>query len=118
MRFSGKAACILLLALLTTPGCLSRPPSNVFPGTKDYATRVKTLKITPDQAYRIAYEQASADGQLHYISRQPTVLAKHWYVFSVPLPSGANLQGYHVNGDNGEVKFISEKKIVSHTVRE
>lgn len=109
--------CLLSIAGIGFSGCLKRPPANVYPGSEAYANRSKEMKISPSQAYQIAREAAAADGQLHFISRAPTVVVKRWYVFSMPLPSGANLQGYHVNGDTGEVKFVSEKKIIPHTSR-
>ena len=112
-----KYLFILLFAIFVI-GCnnpVKRDPPNVFPGTNYYNKRVSTFKITPRQAYEIAYEKASADDQLHFISRKPTVVVKRSYVFSVPLASGANLQGYHVDGDSGKVKFFNEKKVVQHT---
>lgn len=110
-------ACSLLVAF-TLSGCgFKRPPANTFPGSDSYSARVESFKITPQQAYQIAYEEAQTDRQLHYVSKKPTVIAKRWYVFSVPQASGATLQGYHVNGDNGEVKFVNEKKTVQNLGR-
>lgn len=118
MRSIIAAVFSAALILVVFSGCsIKRPPANVFPGSEHYATRVESFKITPQQAYRIAHEAAQADGQLHFISRTPTVIVKRSYVFSLPLPSGANLQGYHVNGDNGDVKFVNEKKVIPHTTR-
>lgn len=118
MRLSKSLMVLLpLFAIVVFSGCFKRAPANVYPGSDDYNKRVANFKITPEQAYRIAHEAAQTDRQLHFISRTPTVVAKRWYVFSVPLPSGANLQGYHVNGDNGDVKFVNEKKVIPHTAR-
>lgn len=114
---------LLFLSLLSIftiafSGCgFKRQPANAYPGSENFDNRVKDMKITPSQAYEIAREAAAADGQLHFISRTPTVVVKRWYVFSVPLPSGANLQGYHVNGDTGAVKFVNEKKVIPHNAR-
>ncbi|MDR3211992.1 MAG: hypothetical protein LBU79_08765 [Planctomycetota bacterium] len=119
MSIPSRASLVLTFTLLfglVPLGCgFKRPPANAFPGTSYYSDRVATLKISPVDAYRLAYQQAKEEGQLHFVSRTPTVLAKRWYVFSVPLGSGANLQGYHVNGDNGQVKFMNEKKVVPQT---
>lgn len=98
-------------------GPIKRKATNVFPGTDDYEKRVKEFKITPAQAYRIAHKQAEEDDQLQYMSRKPTLIHKRSYVFSLPLPSGGNLQGYHVDGDTGEVSFERDKKIVPHSKR-
>ncbi|MDR0361301.1 MAG: hypothetical protein LBJ46_01220 [Planctomycetota bacterium] len=101
-----------LVVFLAAAGCgnpIKREPSNVFPGTPAYDKRVSSFKITPDQAFRIAYEAGQTDRQLHYVSKRPTAVAKRWYVFSIPQASGAQLQGYHVNGDTGDVKFHREK---------
>ncbi len=97
-------------------GCgnpLKRPPANVFPGSKEYEDRVATFKITPKQAYDIAHEEAVTDNKLQFLSRKPTVVVKRWYVFSMPQGSGAQLQGYHVHGDSGEVRFHAEKRTVT-----
>ena len=106
-----------LLAFLVA-GCgnpMKRPPGNVFPGSENYQKRIDSFKITPAQAYDIAHELAETEGKLHFLSRRPTVVAKRWYVFSMPQSSGATLQGYHVSGDTGEVKFVNDKKIVANT---
>lgn len=108
------AAALFSLAILG--GCgnpIKRPPANVFPGSQQYEKRVSDLKLSPAQAYEIAHEQAEEEGRLHMLSRKPTVIVKRTYVFSMPQPSGASLQGYHVNGDNGKVKYVNEKKTVS-----
>ena len=113
--------CLAALCLLfAAAGCgnpIKRPPSNVFPGSDDYTKRVENLKIKPEEAYSIALEQARTDGRLQFLSKRPTVIVKRTYVFSRPQPSGANLQGYHVNGDTGAVKFVNEKKTVAHSKR-
>lgn len=110
---------LIMTIFAAVPGCgvsnpIKREPANVFPGTEAFDKRVSGFKITPAQAYRIAYDRALADNQVHFISKRPTVIRKRWYVFGIPLPSGANLQGYHVNGDNGEVKFHREKETIPH----
>lgn len=107
---------VLFLSMVLLAGCgnpLKRPPANVFPGTPEYAKRVESFKITPSQAYDIALEAARTDNRLQFLSRRPTVIVKRHYVFSMPQGSGASLQGYHVNGDNGDVKFMNEKKTVT-----
>ncbi|MDR2392012.1 MAG: hypothetical protein LBE84_10095 [Planctomycetota bacterium] len=101
---------VILLALILS-GC-RRPPANVFPGTSPYEERVAKLKINPVEAYEIALKQAKTDNRVQFVSRRPTVLVKNWYVFSLPQDSGASLQGYHVNGNTGEVKYMGEKKSV------
>ncbi|MDR1535919.1 MAG: hypothetical protein LBU64_12640 [Planctomycetota bacterium] len=101
----------LVAAVFVFAGC-RRPPANAFPGTSAYEERVAKLKIGPAEAYRLAREQAETDNRIQFVSRRPTVLVKRWYVFSLPQASGASLQGYHVNGDTGEVKYAGEKKSV------
>lgn len=97
-------------------GCgIKRPPQNAFPGSDDYEARVSTFKISPKEAYEIAHEEAEYDNKLQFLSKRPTVLHKRWYVFSMPQGAGASLQGYHVHGDTGQVKFSSQKTIVTNT---
>ncbi len=103
-----------LAALAVCSGC-KRPPANVFPGSEYYAKRVETFKISPEEAYDLALEQAEADNKLQFLSKKPTVATKNSYVFSMPQGSGASLQGYHVNGKTGEVRFFSQKKTVTQT---
>lgn len=106
---------LLVAAALFSAGCgnpVKRPPRNVFPGSEPYLARVKEFKISPAQAYEIARGEAETDQRLQFLSARPTVIARRWYVFSMPQGQGASLNGYHVNGDNGDVKFINEKKTV------
>ncbi|MDR1612623.1 MAG: hypothetical protein LBT97_07540 [Planctomycetota bacterium] len=117
LRPSRRAAFFALGALLipVVAGCgnpIKRESANVFPGTPAYDKRVGNFKITPEQAYRIAREAGQTDRQLQHVSRRPTAIVKRWYVFSIPQASGAQLQGYHVNGDDGTVKFHREKKYI------
>lgn len=111
---------LLLVSLFAAPGCggpLKRPPANVFPGSEEYSKRIKDFKISPEKAYELAHAQAKKDKQLQFLSRKPTVVVKRWYVFSMPQASGASLDGYHVNGDTGEVKFVNNDKTVPHSKR-
>ncbi len=115
-----RIGVFLLLGLAMIGGCgnpLKRPPANVFPGSEEYAKRVETFKITPSQAYDIALEAAKTENKMQFLSRRPTVIVKRSYVFSMPRQSGANLRGYHVNGDNGTVKFMEEDKSIPHSNR-
>ena len=108
----------VLLVFLVSSGCgMQRAPANAFPGTGTYTSRVESFKISPKEAHRIAYEAGKRDGQLQYISRTPTVILKRWYVFSIPKPTDATIQGYHVNGDTGEVKFVNEKRAITNPGR-
>ena len=108
-----------LLILSAALGCgpIKREPANVFPGTEAYEKRIAGLKIAPEQAYAIALEQARTDNRVQFVSRRPTVIVKRWYVFSIPQGAGASLQGYHVNGDTGEVKYLNDKRSVEPTRR-
>lgn len=113
-------ALLLAVLLLTAAGCgnpMKRPPANVYPGSEEYDTRIATFKINPSQAHDIALGKARTDNRLQFVSRRPTVVVKRWYVFSMPQASGANLRGYHVNGDTGEVRFMSEDKAVPQSRR-
>lgn len=107
---------LVFAVMLSVLGCgpIKRQPANVFPGSDAYDKRVAAFKIKPAQAYEIALEAAKTDNRLQFLSRRPTVIVKRWYVFSMPQGSGASLQGYHVNGDSGEVKFMNEKKSVEN----
>lgn len=119
LRYAVSTLPLICLAALIA-GCgnpIKRDPANVYPGSEQYAKRVESFKITPEQAYEIAHSAAETENKLQFLSRRPTVVAKRWYVFSMPQPSGASLQGYHVNGDTGAVKFEAEKKSVEHTKR-
>ncbi|MCD8349547.1 MAG: hypothetical protein LUC93_02945 [Planctomycetaceae bacterium] len=104
-----------LLMIAAIVGCgnpIKRPPRHVFPGSEDYDKRVKDFKISPTQAYDIAHEEASTDRKLQFLSARPTCITGRWYVFSLPQAQGASLNGYHVNGDSGQVKFVTDKTIV------
>lgn len=110
-------AGIMVLGVLAA-GCgnpLKRPPKDVFPGSEEYETRIAAFKITPSQAYDIAHEAALTDHKLQFLSKRPTVVHGRWYVFSMPQASGASLNGYHVHGDSGEVRFDSKKETVYNT---
>lgn len=114
-----RATVILLSAiLLLATGCgnpIKRAPRNVFPGSEPYQKRVGEFKISPAQAYDIAHDEAKTDHKLQFLSARPTVITGRWYVFSMPQGTGASLNGYHVNGDNGKVKFVNEKTVVKNT---
>ncbi|MCC8189384.1 MAG: hypothetical protein LIP77_01940 [Planctomycetes bacterium] len=100
------------------PGCgIKRQPANVFPGSDSYIKRVESFKITPTEAYALALDAARSENKMQFLSRRPTVIVKRWYVFSMPQASGANLQGYHVHGDTGEVKFVNDKTVIPHSKR-
>ena len=108
----------LFLVFLLSAGCgIKRAPANAFPGTDSYASRVESFKVSPKEAHAIAYAAGKKDGQLQFVSRTPSVIAKRWYVFSIPKPTDASTQGYHVNGDTGEVKFVNEKKNIPNPGR-
>ncbi len=115
MRVKMAVAMCAAAALILLTGCgnpLKRDPNHVFPGSAEYDRRVSAFKITPSQAYDIAHEAADEDNKLQFLSKKPTVIAGRWYVFSMPQGTGAELQGYHVNGDNGNVKFVNQKRTV------
>lgn len=120
MRLHLVCAMVVFASLFIVAGCgspLKRPPANVFPGSEEYSKRIADFKISPDKAYKLAHEQAKKENRLQFLSRKPTVVVKRWYVFSMPQASGASLDGYHVNGDTGEVKFVNNDKTVPHTKR-
>jgi hypothetical protein len=107
---------LLSAALLFAAGCgnpIKRPPRNVFPGSESYQKRVADFKISPSQAYDIAHEAAETDHKLQFLSARPTVVTGRWYVFSMPQGTGASLNGYHVNGDSGSVRFVTDKTVVT-----
>lgn len=109
-------AAFAVLALAVLSGCgIRRPPAYVFPGSQYYADRVEKFKISPDEAYDIALEEAQSDNKLQFLSKRPTVATRDSYVFSMPQGTGASLNGYHVNGKTGKVHFVSEKKVVTPT---
>lgn len=111
------SVCLGVLAVFVFTGCFKRQPANVFPGSEAYDKRVADLKINPSQAYDIALEAARTDNKLQFLSRRPTAIVKRTYIFSMPQASGASLQGYHVNGDSGKVKFVEEKKVIENNRR-
>lgn len=109
---------VMALGLLFSAGCgnpIKRPPQSVFPGSEEYATRIADFKVTPEQAYTIAHEEALTDHKLQFVSKKPTAVYKRWYIFSMPQATGANLHGYHVHGDTGEVKFFSKDQTVTNS---
>lgn len=111
-------ALFILFVLAAASGCgFKRAPGNVYPGSDDYEKRVQSFKISPDEAYALALESARADNKVQFLSRRPTVIVGRWYIFSMPRASGASLQGYHVNGDSGKIKFVSEDKVIQHSRR-
>lgn len=106
----------LSAAVVLCAGCgnpIKRDPTNVFPGSEAYEKRVAELKLSPEEAYTVAHRAARKEGKLQFLSRRPTVLAKRTYVFSMPRPSGASMNGYHVDGNSGEVKFVTDKRVVN-----
>lgn len=111
------APAILFLLVAGCGNPIKRAPANAFPGTDDYDKRVASFKISPAEAYQIAHEEAMTTQRLQFLSKRPTVVVKRWYVFSLPKQSGANLQGFHVHGDTGEVKFVNDKKVIPHNKR-
>ncbi len=106
----GVAAALVLLIGCGNP--LKRDPTHVFPGSAEYDRRVSAFKFTAREAYEIAHDAAEEENRLQYLSKKPTVIAGRWYVFSMPQGTGAELQGYHVNGDSGDVKFVNQKRTV------
>ncbi len=109
------AFLVLSVLAVVSTGCgnpMKRPPRNVFPGSEEYEKRVAGLKLTPGEAYSLAREAALDDGKLQFLSRVPTVIANKTYVFSMPQASGASLNGYHVDGNKGTVRFVSDKTVV------
>lgn len=106
----------VLVALLAVAGCgIKRDPNNVFPGSPAYDRRVEKLRLTPDEAAKLAYRKAKEDDQLQFVSRKPIAIVKNSYIFGMPQASGANLQGYQVDGNTGKVSFNKEKKQITHT---
>lgn len=115
LKYAMLVICVLGIGA-SLCGCgIKRPPQNAFPGSEEYEARVATFKVSPREAYEIAREEAEYDNKLQFLSKRPTVLNKRWYVFSMPQGSGASLQGYHVHGDTGQVKFFSQKRTVTNT---
>lgn len=113
MRRTSLILCILALAVAGCGNPLKRDPANVFPGSEAYEKRVAELELSPEQAYAAAHKKALKDGKLQFLSRRPTVIAKRTYVFSMPQASGASLNGYHVDGNRGTVRFVTDKTVVS-----
>ncbi len=108
--------CAVILSAAFLAGCgnpIKRDPANVFPGSPAYQKRVSGLKISPREAYSIAHKAAEKEGKLQFLSRTPTVVVRKTYVFSMPQPSGASLNGYHVDGNRGTVRFVTDKTIVT-----
>ncbi len=107
---------LLSAVLLFAAGCgnpIKRPPRHVFPGSEPYQKRIAEFKISPAQAYDIAHEAAETDRKMQFLSARPTVVTGRWYVFSMPQGAGASLNGYHVHGDNGNVRFVTDKTVVT-----
>ncbi len=113
MRKISVITCAILLLFGLFCGCMKSQPLNAFPGTEEYNQRVASFAYTPDEAYEEARKVAKEENKLQYLSKRPTALRRRWYIFSFIQTTGANLQGYHVNGDTGEVVFFSQDRTIS-----
>ena len=104
-----RSSALLLLAALALPGCPrvlpKRDPHTVFPGQPAWDRRVASFNLDPMQARQRAWDAAREDGRTQYVGRYPTVVYGQHYVFSEPQPEGANLKGYHVDGQTSAVRF-------------
>ena len=112
-RCRGLVLLMLLAAALT--GCRiipKREPHTVFPGTSAWDKRLASLNIDPIQARQRAWDAAREDGRTQYVGRYPTVVYGKEYVFSEPVADGANLKGYHVNGNTSVVRFWQNDTMV------
>ena len=109
MRWSllAVAACAALSA-----GCGNRVGKTVFPGTPEYENRARTLQVSERQAREYALQAARQQGREHEVSQRPTALYERKYVFGEPMSVGADLQGYHVDGDSGAVDYWRKSKVV------
>lgn len=97
---------------VSSGGCGKTEKINAFPGTDEYYERVDSFHYTPEEAYELARETAEKDRRLQFLSKQPTAIRRRWYIFSFIQMSGASLQGYHVNGDTGEVIFFGQDRVI------
>lgn len=105
------AAAATLLGI-SSGGCGKSEKLNAFPGTEEYFARVDSFHYTEEEAYELAREQAEKDRRLQFLSKKPTAIRRRWYIFSFIQVSGASLQGYHVNGDTGEVVFFNQDRVI------
>jgi len=84
----------------------------VFPGTPEYDNRARTFQVGERQARERALQEAQRQGRDHVVSQRPTALYERQYVFSEPAAQGAELRGYHVDGDSGVVRYYEKSKVV------
>ena len=112
MRWSLLLAVALCMALFA--GCgRKKVGKTVFPGTPEYGNRAATLRINERDARERALRTAREQGREYEISSRPTALYERNYVFSQPASNGAELKGYHVDGDTGEVRYWTKSKVVN-----
>jgi hypothetical protein len=111
MRWCGWLAAAALAAAVAG-GCREKEPANVFPGTKWYDARVASMNVSPETAFMLARRAAVDAGRTQYITQRPLVIYDRQYVFSLPVAGGVSLKGYHVDGDDGTVRFYTKDTIL------
>lgn len=108
----GMLFAVLAVAAAGCPNPVKREAYNVFPGQPGYDKRVADFNLDPEHAHQRAMAAARRDGRPEYVSLRPTVIHGRKYVFSIPVGDGANLKGYHVDGDTAEVLFYKKDEVV------
>jgi hypothetical protein len=108
--------CVLLTAVLFFGGCMmsacakDNEDSVVWYWSKAYTKRVESLKIKPDEAFKIAWKEW--EKTKHPISKEPAFIIGRWYRFGMEAKTDTLLAGYYVNGDTGKVEYRESKKLL------
>lgn len=76
--------------------------------TQEFKWRVRSFRIKPKEASRIA--NMACDHLGHLIGEDPNFLVGRWYCFGMKARIGAPLEGYYVNGDTGQVEYRDSEK--------
>lgn len=111
------SCCLLLVCGIT--GCSNPIPNPLkkepyaWPGTRGYQERLQTFRVSPQQAFKLAWDSAKARKLTQFVSRTPTVIINREYVFSVPRGSGASLHGFYVHGDKGRVRYVETERTLN-----
>lgn len=84
--------------------------SIVWKDTREFKWRVRSFKIKPEEASRIALSGREDSNPL--ISAAPSFILGRWYCFGEKTKLGPPLTGYYVNGDSGELQYRESKQTV------
>lgn len=117
IRMNGKTFVLLFIGLFVAPGIAisisplvsklsgpSPPADTLVAGTKEYKNRVKQFALTSNQARSALAAYTSKHG-LPFLGRHDIVIGSE-YIFSASRIASIPLQGYYVDGNTGNVRYV------------